>query len=233
MTAALYSLTLRTQGLRWRVLLPIVAGVLAIVVSAAIRSGSDQPLLDITDFLTVYGFAIYVPVASLVIASAVFGDMVEDETLVYVWLRPVSRWALVVGPYAAALTIALPVVVVPLGLAAAVSGDSDLVAGAVLAAVIGVIAYSALFLAMGLRIKRALLWGLAYIVVLEGFVGSIGGLGSQFAIRAYTSSILAEFTDSDIRIGDDSLLVGVLVPLLAAAALAVYTTYRLRRMDVA
>jgi ABC-2 type transport system permease protein len=231
-TAALFSLTLRTHGRRGRVLALLLAGLVAVVLVAAVRGGSSDVLEDSTLLIARYGFTLVVPVACLVIASAVFGDMIEDRTLVYVWLRPVPRWELVAGPYAATITIALPIVVLPLVFAAALSGEPDLVAGTLVAATVAVVAYSALFLALGLRTKRALLWGLAYIFIWEGVVASIGGLSAQLAIRSYANSILAEFTGVDIDLADDSLGVAIVVPLLAAALFTTYTTFRLRRMDV-
>ena len=34
-----------------------------------------------------FGLALVLPVATLVFASASFGDLVDDQTLVYLWLR--------------------------------------------------------------------------------------------------------------------------------------------------
>lgn len=232
MTAALYALTLRTHGRRGRLLALFLAGLLAVVVVAAFRGGSANVVDDSTGFIAAYGFALFVPVSCLAIGSAVFGDLTDDSTLVYIWLRPVPRWILVAGPYAATLTITVPVVTVPLIAAAAVSGDADLVSATLLASVVAAVAYSALFLALGLRTKRALLWGIGYILVWEGFVASIGGLASQLAIRSYPESIIADITGRDSSIGDDPLVPAVVIPLVAAFALSAYTTWRLRRTDV-
>jgi ABC-2 type transport system permease protein len=231
-TAALYALTLRTQARRGRVLMLVALGLVAVVVAAAIRAGSDAYLEDVTRFLAGFGFALFAPVATLAIASAVYGDMVDDQTLVYIWLRPVQRWVLVAGPYAATLTVALPVVLIPMTAAAVVGGDSDLVAGTILASTVAVVAYSGLFLALGLRVRRALIWGLLYILIWEGAVASIGGFAARLAIRSYTETIMADFTGVDLGLAADSLAVAVIVPLVAAAVFAAYTTRRLGRMDV-
>ena len=53
------------------------------------------------------GFTIVVPIVALVFASAAFGDLKEDGTLVYLWLRPMDRWPMVVGGWLASVTVSL------------------------------------------------------------------------------------------------------------------------------
>ena len=50
------------------------------------------------------------------------GDLAEDGTLVYLWLRPYPRWQLAVPPSAASMTVVVPVAVVPFVIGAAFSG---------------------------------------------------------------------------------------------------------------
>ena len=38
-----------------------------------------------------YGLTVLVPVVALVFSSSTLGDLVDDKTLVYIWLRPVNR----------------------------------------------------------------------------------------------------------------------------------------------
>ena len=64
------------------------------------------------------GFTLLVPIVALVFAAAAFGDAREDGTLVYLWLRPMDRWPVVVGAWLAAITVSLPITVVPLAISA-------------------------------------------------------------------------------------------------------------------
>ena len=50
---------------------------------------------------------------SLVFGTAALGDLVDDGTLVYLWTRPQRRTSLALGAWSAALTYAVPLVVVP------------------------------------------------------------------------------------------------------------------------
>ncbi|PSO46190.1 MAG: hypothetical protein BRC32_07000 [Actinobacteria bacterium QS_8_72_14] len=119
------------------------------------------------------GVDLLVPLLTLVVAASALGDLDADGSLVYLWLRPVPRWQLAVGALGAVGTIAVPAVMVPIALAALVAGLGA-VSGAVTAATgaATALAYGAVFLAAGLWLERALLWGLLYVLVWEGPVSA-------------------------------------------------------------
>lgn len=209
----------------------VVAGV-AWAVGAA--DGIDDPLEAAVQVISNLGFAVLVPVVALVFASASLGDAREDGTLVYLWLRPMDRWPVVVGAWLAAITVSLPLTVIPLGVAALLAGGgAELLSATTLAAVIGVVAYSALFVLLGLVVKNSIVWGLGYVLVWEGIVAAFGSFAAKLAIRGYTRSILTSVTDVDLDLGDLPLAAGIAVPLVAAAAALVLASLRLRDLDVA
>jgi ABC-2 type transport system permease protein len=75
-------------------------------------------------------------------------------------------------------------------------------------------------------------WGLAYILIWEGFI-ALGGRGvAQFAIRTYTRSILADQTGARLRTADFSTLAGVVVPLGVSAVVLALASVRLARQDI-
>ena len=180
------------------------------------------------------GFTTLVPIVALVFASAALGDMREDGTLVYLWLRPMDRWPIVVGAWLAAVTVSLPLTLVPLvASSVAVDGGSDLVVATAVAGTVGVVAYSALFVLAGLLLKNAIVWGLGYVLIWEGIVAAFGSFAAKLAIRGYTRSILTSVTEVDLDLGDLSLGVGIMVPLVASVVALGLASYRLRVMDVA
>jgi ABC-2 type transport system permease protein len=135
--------------------------------------------------------------------------------------------------FAASLTVCLPVVGIPLVLAAAlVGGGVELISGTLVAVLVSIIAYSAIFTAWGIRIRRALPWGLAYILLWEGFVAGAGRTASRLAIRSYSQSILSEYTGIGLRLAEFPLVVGIIVPLIVAGLALAYASHRLRVQDV-
>ena len=206
-------------------------GVLVAGLGATARAAEDQ--VDAATGVTAgLGFTVVAPIATLVIASAALGDMRDDKTLVYLWLRPISRLSIAIGAVLASLSVALPFVAVPIVLGAALSGVSDLIAAAALASVVAVIGYTGLFVALGLRVSRPFLWGLAYILIWEDFIAFAGDGTARLSIRSYAWSILGRATDVELRGADRSSLASWLVPVAVLVAGTLLTTWWLNRREV-
>ena len=99
----------------------------------------------------------------------------------------------------------------------------------------GVIAYSALFVALGLRTSRSLAWGLGYILLWEGSIGQAGSGLSRIALRTYTASFLQSFADNaDTRVRYLVFPAGCIIGLAVATALGLaYGRRLLNRIDTA
>lgn len=137
--------------------------------------------------LFVLFFQAAIPLAALLFAASLIQDDVEEQTLTYFLVRPIPRWMIyavkaIGGALATALLAsafaALALVVARWGIAA----DHDLgwlakragtVAGL---AALAVFDYVAIFGCLGLLTKRALVVGVGYILVFEGFFANIAFL---------------------------------------------------------
>ena len=233
--SALYRLLLSTQATKGRLAALLALGAMAVVLGLSIRlNAAADPIDDGTILIATYGLGLFVPVATLVFASSVLGDPNEDGTLVYLWLKPVARWRIAVAALAATLTVTLPVVVVPMVLASAVVGAGpDLVVGTVTACVVATVAYASVFTWLGLRVRRALAWGLAYILIWEGFVARAGANAARLSIRANSRSLLVHLSHGPHRLIDVSPTTAVVVPAIAFVLALVLTVRLLSRQDVA
>jgi ABC-2 type transport system permease protein len=131
-------------------------------------------------------------VVALVFASASLGDPSEDGTLVYLWLRPVPRWQLALAAFAASVTVVGPIAVVPLVIGAAVTGTGwRLVAASAAGGMLATVAYSAVFCGLGLRVRRALAWGLAYLLIWEQAVARVSHGAARISLFVNTRSLAA------------------------------------------
>jgi len=231
---AVYKLVLRNQARIGRILAVVALGGVGVLLGLAVGLNDPyDPVYRGAHLVNYYGLTLLVPVVSLMFASSALGDMVDDKTLVYLWLHPVNRIVVAAAAAAAALTVCLPAVVIPVALAAALTrGGADLVAGAAVAATVGVIGYVGLFLALGLRFRRALVWGLAYILLWEGFVATASKTATRLAIRGYTQSVLSEYTGVGFKRATFPLAVGIVVPILVGILFVVLTGRRLARTPV-
>jgi ABC-2 type transport system permease protein len=236
-TIALTHRLLLTQLVsRGRLFALLTIGVVVALVAWAVgvSDSIDDPAEAGVRVIADLGFTALVPIVALVFASASLGDAREDGTLVYLWLRPMDRWPVALGAWLAAITVSLPLTVIPLGVSAAVvDGGSDLVVATVVASVIGVLAYSSLFMLFGLLVKNSIVWGLAYILIWEGIIAAFGDFAAKLAIRGYTRSIITSITEIDLDLGDLSLGVAVAVPVITTVVGLVLSSVRLRSLDVA
>ncbi|MDW3219824.1 MAG: hypothetical protein R8F63_14515 [Acidimicrobiales bacterium] len=244
--AITYRVVLRQLVSKGRlVALSLIGAVVALVGWAVGRADYTEPWLspeeverlrldDAVNTVANLGFTILVPIVALVFAAASLGDTREDGTLVYLWLRPTKRWTMAAGGWLAAITVSLPITVIPMVVSAMLHDvGSDLVVGAAIGSIVGVLVYSALFVFLGLLVKNAIVWGLAYILIWEGLVAAFGSAAAKVAMRGYTSSILSARTGVDIDIGTLSQTVAIGVPLVIVVVALALSAVRLDNLEVA
>lgn len=234
---ALYRLVLRHQLTRGRVFLfgTIVAGC-TLLGWILTHAGSDADRAEATvAVISALGLGLVVPVVALVLGSASLGTWVDDETLVYVWLRPVARWRIAVASVAASVTVAVPITAMALGLLAAIGSGvaGDVLTGTIVSAALGGLAYVSVFVLVGLLIRRALLWGLVYVFVWEFFVARAGAGAARLSINSYAASLLAHYSGQEIRLADRALSSSYIVLIAVSVVAAALTTWRLRQANVA
>jgi ABC-2 type transport system permease protein len=231
----IFRLILRTQVTKGRAAALGVVGVLGIVIAVALGRGIESfRLQDVSyNFVGGYGLGLLVPLTALVFAAAALGDPAEDGTLVYLWHRPVPRVQIVAAALAAAFAIAVPFAVVPTVVAAAATGaGGSLVTGAAAASMLATVAYSSIFLCLGLVVRRALAWGLAYVLIWEGFVARSSTGPARLSVLVYARSLLADVAGHAPPRLASSLPFAIAVPLAVAAVALGLTAMFLRRIDV-
>jgi len=248
----IYRLVLRSQVTRARLAALLALGLVGIVVGAALGaaptgvgpgpvSALGEPLrvvpphlLSGARFVNTFGLSLLVPVTALVFAAASLGDPDEDGTLVYLWLRPVRRFRIVMAAAMASFTVSWPVIVIPLGIAAAATrGGSALVAGTVASATLALVAYTGIFCALGLVTKRSLVWGLLYIFIWEGFVATAADSAARLAVRTYSRSVLQGIARVSLRGTVVDAPYRWVVPIAVGVAALGFATWRLARRDIA
>jgi ABC-2 type transport system permease protein len=175
------------------------------------------------------------PIVVLLPATAAFGDELEDGTLPYLLMKPVSRVRLVLGKYAAVLLVTIPAsilgLVVTTLIATRVSEVEHL--GRLLGAMVGAasaatVLLAAVFLLVSLVIPRALLAGMIYIFAWESLLGRFLPGVEAISSREYTLRIFEGILEGDTATTSGALLrMGVVT--VVALVLAVW---RLRRMQV-
>jgi len=196
-------------------------------------SRSSEALEIAVEFVANFGFTVLVPLACLIFASASLGDSREDGTLVYLWLRPMSRYSVVAGAWLASASISIPLTIVPMGLAAIfLDAGGNFVVTTILSTLLAAFAYCALFVFVGLLVKNSVLWGLVYVIVWEGLVATWSSGAAKLAIRGYARSMLTERTDVALDVGSVSQSTAVVGLILISIGFLVISGIRLNRLEV-
>lgn len=231
---ALYRLMLSSIATRGRLLAVGALSGLGMVTAVLVHMANPvDPFRSGLNFAT-GSFATLIPIGVLVFGAATLGDPQEDGTLVYLWLRPIPTYLHVLAAWAATVTVTLPLVGLPVLLSTAIlDGDSGLLSGTLVGVLVAIAAYAALFVTAGIRFKRALPWGLVYILIWEGFVASAGKTAAKLAVHSYIRSILSRLADTPLKLAEFSLATGIVVPLIAGAVALAYAARRLARTDIA
>jgi ABC-2 type transport system permease protein len=180
------------------------------------------------------------PLATVIMATNALGNEIEDRTMVYLVLKPVSRVRIVLEKFAAVVQTTWLALVVGLILVWALSSqgeilnDLDLLATAILAVLVGVIAYGALFMALSLLIARALLAGIIYILIWETTLARIIPGAKVLSIQHYVNSIYSRLlSDPLIRISDALQIYSAMAAVTVLVVVALlFSVVRLRSMDL-
>jgi hypothetical protein len=117
-------------------------------------------------------FGVVLPVGCLVLGDAVLGAEVRSGTLHFTWLSPASFAAIVLGRWLSGLVVAVVALGVPFGLAALVAGVPDAMGALALSAVAGSAAYIAVFVLLGALTRRAVVWSLGFVILIERLLGT-------------------------------------------------------------
>lgn len=229
--ATLVRVLARSQASRGRVGIGLLAGGVLVLIAGLANFGSPTPRIVAT-LIANSAFSFLVPVVALLFAVACLGDLVEDRTLVYVWLRPVSRLTLATSAVVATTITAGSLVVGSLLVAAVVGGRPTLLVPGIVAGTLGVAAYGAVFVALGFRSTRSLLWGLAYSILWEGIASNLTLAFARFSLRRYAASIYADLGNVGEVLHPTRAWHGIVVLLAVTAAGTAFTTWLLTHADI-
>jgi ABC-2 type transport system permease protein len=166
----------------------LVPAALAILVRA---TAPDVPLLAL-EFLLLFMFIpqALLPLVALLYASGIINDEQEDQTITYLLVRPLPKWAIYLVKVLATVTmvVLLTVLFTVLTYLAIFTGaelaDHDIPLRCLKTASIhslAVISYCSLFGLMSILTKRILAVGILFTVVVEGFFANL-----PFSIRLAT-----------------------------------------------
>ncbi|MGK2928905.1 MAG: hypothetical protein ACSLFO_04940 [Acidimicrobiales bacterium] len=227
----------------WQACLPrkrlaVLALPCAVIVAAGLLSRTVSDVADgeafarISDGL-VFGLAL--PLGALVVGDAVLGAEARSGTLAFTWLTPTRFWELAVARWLGGWAIALVTLVPAAAVSAVVAGVPDHAGPIALAASCGAAAHVALFVFIGCVFRRAAVWSLAVVLLVERLLGSaltgIAQLSPTWESRAVYMSI-ADVPEDLVRDGIPTGWAAVIRLAIITTVLLAGTTWGLHRLQL-
>ncbi len=124
--------------------------------------------------------------AILALATAAFGNEVEDRTLANLTLAPIPRWQIVIPKLLAAVSVSAPFIAISALVTSHLAFNADATAtfAVTVSTLVGLALYACLFVFLGLATSQAIGVGLLYIVLWEGFFSNFVSGVRLFSIRS-------------------------------------------------
>ena len=236
MTGTLASITLRSLLNRRRTILLALVSALVVLVAALFRLSSPtqgEALTFTARLLADFGIGVVLPLVAVIVGTAAIGSEIEDGTIVYLLAKPVPRLTIVVVKLLVAWLVTCLIVAPGIWIAGIVGtgGSPGLGTAYAVAAIVGGLEYTALFVALSLITSRALVVGLAYVVVWEGVVAGLFAGTRLLSVRQHALWV-ADTIGGDGAIPSDLGPEALVVLALVTAAAFVIAVRRLERVEL-
>jgi len=177
-------------------------------------AGAFRAMMEDTDFLDDYAFLSFVrvvvfqyflsfllPLFTLAYASGAIGAERESRTLIWLFTRPLPRWAVYLAKYLGTMPWCVGVCGLAFTLMCLCGGKYGLRALEMYwpAALAGSLAFGSLFHLIGALFRWPAVIGLVYVFFFELLVGALPGSLKQLSLSFYTRSLFYNETASAIK----------------------------------
>ena len=136
------------------------------------------------------------PIMALFLMAIALREEIDNNTVLYIWTKPISRVSIVLSKYAAALFVTVIAASASAGITSSIVFP-ELAGQFVIATAVAMIAYGAFFFTLSVFVGRtmAIVFGLLYGFLWEGLLSNISALTSNLSIRHYAVNFAANVID--------------------------------------
>ncbi len=226
-------LGLRSVFGRWRgvllFLLPLVLVGLAVLVRALVGADPDAA----RNTLQGLGLAVIVPLVALLATSGLLAPEIDDGSISYLLAKPISRYTIVASKLVVAAACVVLFAVVPTLAAGLIllTDEPRLAVGFAVGALVGGLAYCALFALLSVLTRHAVVVGLIYLLIWEGLLGGLLDGVRWLSIIRWAGAITAAVADITPA-KDLSMTYAVLASAVVVVAGTWLTGRRLRAFNL-
>lgn len=178
------------------------------------------------------GFAVVLPVLSLIIGASVLGSEIDDGTVVHILTKPLPRHEIILSKLVVAIGVTTVTVGPAMLLTGLIAGSGRLALGLLAGTAVGAIAYSALFLALSLLTRRPVLLGLIYIMIWEGLLGNLLTGTRVLSVQQYAVAVAEWAGTTTLFTGEVSVPVSLVLTVVITAGATALAIDRLRSLTL-
>ena len=230
--APIVEVTFRGLLGRRRIFLLVLLAALPVLIGLLIRIAGGRPDADrVLDTLVV---RFVMPLVALIVGTTVIGSEIDDGTAVFLMVKPIARWRIVLSKALVAAGLTAGLIVPAVIISSIVLSRPDLATtleAFTVACFFGGTAYAIAFLALSAFTSRAFLIGLAYVLIWEGVLASILEGTKFLSIRQATLGIAAAL---GVDTPGQPLAAGVSAAVLAVVIAGGFmiASWRLARFEI-
>ncbi len=232
-------ITLRQLLSRRRTILLVLLGAILLLVAIIKRlSGTGPEAVFTAHLMSDMGVAVLMPLVALIFGTGAIGAELDEGTAIYILAKPIARSTVLVTKLVVAIGCSVLLTSIPLllgGLVAGGDGSVNLTLGFAAAGAIGSAIYCAIFVALSVVTGRAFIFGLAYVLVWEGFLAGLFAGTRTLSVREQTLAFAQAIGHPDPGVFTAELPIGtaiVVAAVVTAAAIAI-AQMRIRRIEIA
>jgi ABC-2 type transport system permease protein len=224
-------LTYRALLGRRRALLLFALPLLLLIMVSAVRGlvGPD----DATTASLLKGFALsaMVPLVGVIAGTGAIGPEIDDGAIVYLLAKPVKRGTIVVTKLLVAVGVTIVFCAVPTLLAGYILGGNS--QNLAVAFAVASVAYSAIFLMLGVITRHAVVAGLVYALVWESVIGNYVKGARTLSVQQWSLAVAQKVANGGQVSSDVGLTTGVVLLVVVTIVATWFAARKLRSLKLA
>ncbi|MFD5555660.1 ABC transporter permease [Streptomyces sp. NPDC127068] len=228
-------LTYRALLGRRRALILFALPALLIALAVAVRSftGADDQVAS--DVLGGFALATMVPIIGVIAGTGAIAPEIDDGSVVYLLAKPIKRPTIIFTKLIVAVAVTMAFSAVPTLIAGYIlNGNGQQIAVAyTVAALVGSIAYAALFLLLGTITRHAVVFGLVYALVWEAVFGTLVAGARTLSVQQWSLAVAHEVAGNDLVTSDVSLTFATVLLAGVTVLATLYAGQKLRTLKLA
>lgn len=160
---------------------------------------TQREFREFSEFLIVVFASFVVPICALAFGTASIGGDREDRTLVFLLVRPIPRWLILLAKFSATLPLVMGLVLGSYWLFCRLAGAVGQVAFDLYLPAITymTLAYVCLFHLFAVSFRHATIIALVYALFMETLIGNLPGIVKRVAVNYYGRSLLYAAGEAD------------------------------------